>query len=285
MNPLWDIFTQTFLTRAFSTVSLGGELRKEEMMKYLYLIVLCLIMTACAPSNDNPIKLDGTRWNLQSLNGHELRANTVITLEFDAENVYGRGGCNNYGAKYTIEPKNGFKVGEGGWTEMACPEPEGVMEQESEYTTAFWKMTNYKIEGNTLWLTNNEVNISLQYQLIPKFEVNSENLTREIWQLVSVTGLDGVQLNAFTLQFDGNKYSGTTTCREYEGEYQAMDDSLRFPSLKMLGEVNCSEQDLIAEGEYTSLLGTVWQYNVSSTQLELYTDKGDKLVFEVASKK
>ncbi|MBI3161530.1 MAG: META domain-containing protein [Chloroflexi bacterium] len=216
-------------------------------------------MTACVPSNDNPIKLDGTRWNLRSLNGHELRVNTVITLEFDADNLYGRGGCNNYGAKYIIESKTGFKVEEGGWTEMACPEPEGVMEQESEYTTALWKATNYRIEGNALWLTNRDGDISLQYQLIPKFEVNPESLTGKTWRLVSATGSDGAQLDPFTLQFDGSKYSGATTCREYEGEYQATDDSLRFPSLKMLGEVNCSEQDLIAEGKYASLLGMVWQ--------------------------
>ncbi len=146
-------------------------------------------------------------------------------------------------------------------------------------------MTKYEIGGNSLSLKNENEGIFLQYQLIPKFEVNGKDLTGKTWHLVSAIGINGTSLDSFTLQFDRNKYSGTTACRNYEGEYQALDDSLRFPSLKMVGDVNCSEQDLSAEGLYTSLLGNVWQYNVSDTQLELYTDSGKKLVFELASQK
>jgi hypothetical protein len=48
----------------------------------------------------------------------------------------------------------------------------------------------------------------------------------------------------------------------------------------MTTEVNCGQEELQAEETYTSLLITVWQYNVSDTQLELYTDRGKKLVFQ-----
>jgi heat shock protein HslJ len=263
----------------------GGWHGKEARMKYLHLIVLCLIMTACSLSNTNGIKLEGTRWRLQSLSGHELRANTAITLQFDAEIAHGRGGCNNYGSNYIIQPKNGLKVSEGAWTEMLCAGPEGVMEQESEYATSFWSVTSYKREGTTLLLANEQKGIRLQYQLLPKFEVNPRDLIGKTWQLVSVTGWDGVALSSFTLRFDGSKFSGTTICRPYAGTYQANDDSLRFLSLGMTTDVNCSEKDQIAEGEYTTFLSNVWQYNVSKTQLELYTDSGKKLVFELASQK
>ena len=254
-------------------------------MKYLHLIFLCIALTACTPSNNNEIELDGTRWTLQFLNGRELRANTIITLKFDAENVYGRGGCNNYGAKYTIQPENGFTVSEGGWTEMACPEPEGVMEQESEYVSSFWSVTSYKIDGTTLSLANEQEEVLLQYQLLPKFEVNPEDLTGKTWLLVSATGLENIALNAFTLQLDGSKLRGTTTCRAYEGMYQANGDSLNILSMSMGTNITCSKEDNFAEANYISLLSTTWQYNVSETQLELYTENGKKMFFELAGQK
>lgn len=251
-------------------------------MKSLHLIFLCLILTACTSSYHNENKLVGTRWRLQSLNGHELQANTAITLEFHAETVDGRGGCNGYGANYTIQPNNGFKVSEGSWTEMLCSGPEGVMEQEREYESAFWNVTSYHRDGTTLSLANEPEGLLLQYQLLPKFDVNPEDLTGKTWQLVSATGWDTREFKAFTLQFDRGTYRGSTICRGYEGTYQAMDDTLRFLSLGMTTEVECTEEDRIAEGGYTSLLSTVWQYNVSSTRLELYRDNGEELVFEVA---
>jgi heat shock protein HslJ len=250
-------------------------------MKYLQLIFFCLVLAACTPANNNENKLDGTRWRLQSLNGHALQANTAITLEFHAETVEGRGGCNGYGANYTIQPENGFKVSEGAWTEKLCSEPEGVMEQEREYESAFRNVTTYNARGTTLSLANEQKGISLRYQLLPKFEVNPQDLIGKTWGLVSATRLNSMKLNAFTLRFDGSKFSGNTICRGYEGTYQAINDDLRFPYLKMTADAGCKEEDLIAEGQYIGLLGIVWQYNVSNTQLELYTDKGEKLVFEL----
>ena len=255
-------------------------------MKYLHLIVLFLILTACSLSKTNENKLEGTRWRLQSLNGHELRANTVITLYFDAEMGYGRGGCNGYDANYTLQPNNGMEVSGGAATEALCPGPEGVIEQEIEYQTAFWKVTSYKREGTTLLLANEQEGIRLQYQLLPKFEVSPNDLIGKTWQLVSATGLDGVELDAVTLRFDGSKFSGTMICGPYAGMYQANDDSLRFLSLGPTTDVNCNQQDMTAgERRYSGLLGLVWQYNVSKTQLELYTDNGKTLVFEWAGQK
>ena len=234
-------------------------------MKYLHLILLCVIITACAPLAGNKNNLSGTHWILKSLNNHELRANTIITLEFDSNNMYGTTGCNNYGAKYTLLPKNGFTVGEGSVTEMACPEPAGVMEQESEYVSAFWSATNYKTEGATLSLVNEKGEILLQYQLRQKFEVTPKDLIGKTWQLASATGLEGVEFKAFTLQFDGSKLSGATICRAYEGMYQAKDDSLNVLSMSMGTNITCSNEDNLAEANYISLLSTTWQYNLLET--------------------
>jgi heat shock protein HslJ len=248
-------------------------------MKHMALFVLCIILAACAALRENTTELAGTRWMLESLNGHQLRPKSIITLEFDDRQMRGTAGCNDYGALYTIEPENVLKVGEGSVTEMLCTEPAGVMEQENEYTNAWFKVNSYKVVGTTLSLMNEQAGVLLQYKLLPKFKVNSNNLLGKTWQLASASDMEGTNLSAFTLRFDRSTYSGTTSCRNYQGSYLTDQDTLRFPSMGMTTEVNCIQEQLQAEGTYTSLLGTVWQYNVSDTQLELYTDRGKKLVF------
>jgi hypothetical protein len=47
--------------------------------------------------------------------------------------------------------------------------------------------------------------------------------------------------------------------------------------------VTCPEEELIAEHGYTGLLSIVWQYNVSETRLELYTDSGKIMVFKASA--
>ena len=69
-------------------------------------------------------------------------------------------------------------------------------------------------------------------------------------------------------------------CRDYEGRYQSAEDCLHISTLTMLGEVDCSHEELVVEGAYTSLLEMIDQYQVTSDRLELYTKKYDRLIFE-----
>ncbi len=236
-------------------------------------------MAACTPPAGSETTLEGTRWTLQALNGQELQPGTIITMKFDANRLSGRGGCNNYGGEYSLQRDDGFTVGEGGWTAIECLEPSGVMEQETEYLDSLWKVNSYSLDGDTLSLMNEREGILLQYSRVPEFDVDPRDLTGKTWQLISAAPLAGVDLDAFTLQFDGSRYSGTTICRDFEGEYQAVDDSLSFPSMSMASPETCGEEATSIEAMYTTLLSTVWQYNVTETQLELYTDRGEKLVF------
>ena len=112
--------------------------------KQLANVFILLVLVSCTPAGEQ-VPLEGTRWTLRSMNGHSLQPGTVITLRFDAERMYGRGGCNNYGGEYSLGPGDRFTPGEGGWTEMACLEPAGVMEQEAEYTDSLWKVNAYRV--------------------------------------------------------------------------------------------------------------------------------------------
>lgn len=118
------------------------------------LIALGLVLGACGPAGDGreePLRLDGTRWVLETMNGEAPLAGTTITAEFSEGQVSGNSGCNSYFGSYTLEDSE-FTVSELVWTEMACLEPEGLMDQEQRYLSILNNATRLEKEANRLTL-------------------------------------------------------------------------------------------------------------------------------------
>ena len=96
-----------------------------------------------------------TAWDVVNYNnGREavvgLLEGTELTAYFDAEGmVTGNAGCNQYFAEYTTDGSN-ITIGQPGSTMMFCGEPEGVMDQESEYLAALQSAATYSIRGDLL---------------------------------------------------------------------------------------------------------------------------------------
>jgi heat shock protein HslJ len=63
--------------------------------------------------------------------------------------VTGNAGCNQYFASYSVDG-NAIEIGPAATTFMTCPDPPGVMEQESQYLAALQSATTYRIEGDML---------------------------------------------------------------------------------------------------------------------------------------
>jgi heat shock protein HslJ len=99
--------------------------------------------------------LEGSNWQVLSYNNGRggvtsLIIGTEITANFGADNqLSGNSGCNSYFGQYETEDAN-IKISGVGSTEMACLEPEGVMDQEQEYLAALEIADTYKIEGLTM---------------------------------------------------------------------------------------------------------------------------------------
>jgi heat shock protein HslJ len=227
--------------------------------------------------------LDPNRWKLTELDSQALIPGTAITLFFEAGKFYGSAGCNNYSGKYATAPGGGFSLSEIEKNVMLCIEPAGVMEQEDQYLTALISTSSYETVNEVLELVDQDGKTVLKFDLMPRFvDVAPEDLVGKTWRLVLTPWLSGVDFSQFTINFDGQSFSGTTTCRDYAGTYTATVDRLHIDYLEMTTDVNCEEDLLTAEGEYTTLLEAVEQYNVLEDQLELYTLKGEKMVFELA---
>lgn len=88
-------------------------------------------------------------------------AGTEITAVFAMDGALsGSAGCNRYTATWTASP---MTITEVAATEMACSQPEGVMEQERAYLDALPKAASYSVEGSTLTLLTKEGTIVATY--------------------------------------------------------------------------------------------------------------------------
>jgi heat shock protein HslJ len=104
------------------------------MRKFLRIITIAgigiLILTACSAK---ATIVEETVWQLMFINGESPIVGSSITLRFQDGRVQGSSGCNTYGGDYTLENDGGFLAGPIAVTEMACVDPEGVMDQEVNY--------------------------------------------------------------------------------------------------------------------------------------------------------
>lgn len=99
--------------------------------KLFVLITLTVILLpACGGIDSDP--LSGASWELYAIGKTSPIAGRAITIEFDDGGVSGSAGCNSYGGSYQV---NGEKIAfsQVFATLMACPEPEGLMEQETMF--------------------------------------------------------------------------------------------------------------------------------------------------------
>ena len=121
------------------------------------LLISTLAAMALVACGAQPVQLSGTSWVLSSLDGSTqlgaVAGGNDITIEFDAAGrAGGNGGCNGYGADYTLTGNGGIEFGPAVSTMMYC-EPDLVMQNESALLSALAEITNFQVVGNTLTLT------------------------------------------------------------------------------------------------------------------------------------
>ncbi len=95
------------------------------LIHYVFIGILFLMLVGC--SGTDP--LDGTSWILTAYRKTQPIDGTTITATFQNGEINGSAGCNSYFASYQVKG-NEIEMGVIAQTEMACLDPEGVMEQE-----------------------------------------------------------------------------------------------------------------------------------------------------------
>jgi heat shock protein HslJ len=101
--------------------------------------------------------LAGTSWEAVNYNNGKqavvgVITDTTLTADFGKDGTMsGKAGCNTYTGGYKTNG-NQITIGPLASTMMACDQPAGVMEQESQYLAALQSAATYQIEGNVLEL-------------------------------------------------------------------------------------------------------------------------------------
>jgi heat shock protein HslJ/uncharacterized lipoprotein YbaY len=114
-------------------------------------------------------ELAGTSWQVISYNNGKggvvsVIIDTEITANFGEDGqVTGRASCNNYFGPYEAQDGN-ISMGPFGATEMWCSEPEGIMDQESQYLAALETAATYKIEGHRLSMRTADGAMAVNFQ-------------------------------------------------------------------------------------------------------------------------
>jgi heat shock protein HslJ len=129
--------------------------KKHIGITLLAVLILALLAACAGPAGPAPgvVELEGTRWVLDTLNGEPPVPGSEITLQFEDGNLGGSAGCNSYGGSY--EATDGrLSIPEIVRTEMACLEPEGVMEQEDAYLAALQSAAIYRMVDGRLQVEN-----------------------------------------------------------------------------------------------------------------------------------
>ena len=120
---------------------------------FFLLLISLLIWNACYV-NKQPgaeASLDGTSWELYAFRKSSPIEGTVFTARFEKGQISGSGGCNHFGGSYEVD-NNRLTISELYSTEMACLEPEGLMEQEAYLLDFLGSAQTYSIEAGRLFI-------------------------------------------------------------------------------------------------------------------------------------
>ena len=83
-------------------------------------------------------------------------ANTQTTIQFSTERLSGLAGCNRYFAGYQLKNRYDLTIERIVATEMACPDPVGIMQQEDTYLQLLSRAKAYYIRDGQLTLYNED---------------------------------------------------------------------------------------------------------------------------------
>ncbi|MCJ7735237.1 MAG: META domain-containing protein [Anaerolineales bacterium] len=122
-------------------------------MKRLNLTIptlIIVILTSCSILPGSQMSdLSGTAWTLVSYGGKAILPDTGMTAFFEPGDVTGTASCNHYFGSFKVKG-NQITITELGWTEMACLNPEGIMEQERKVMSLFSLAESFSFQDQSL---------------------------------------------------------------------------------------------------------------------------------------
>lgn len=224
--------------------------------------------------------IQGTRWSLLEIDGRKIVPWSHVSLDFDKGTASGSGGCNHYGVDYIVAQPGKISFGFMCITAMNCLFPLGVTAQEKRYIEALRESVKYKVSAGGLILYDNDNRELLVFEGEPVYDMDPSKLVGTTWKYRSVNKKRVSDELSIILDFEtGSNASGKAGCFTYRMNYQAKGDRIRWGfSSSRIGEL---PRDLEHEAlDYLDKMMWVTAYHHTSDHLELFTSRGDTLVYE-----
>jgi heat shock protein HslJ len=229
-----------------------------------------MLMLASAASAQESDDLAGLSWRLVSIDGEGIPDSVTVTLIFETNGrAGGTGGCNNYGAVYSVDGSS-ITFAEIVSTLMACVDE--VNQIESAYFAALQTAIRYTLDTDRLVIVYGD-----DQQLV--FEPLAL-LAGSEWQLVELQGEAVAGEITLTFGEDG-AISGSGGCNTYGGSYTVGDGRLTLSQLYST-EMACLEENLMAqEMAYLQALQSAASYEMTTEdQLVVTLMQGESLIFD-----
>jgi heat shock protein HslJ len=143
---------------------------KGDFRAIAMVLVLALSAAGCAVSKPAPVPLLNASWVLQSYGDAtaptQVLSGTEITASFAPDGkVSGSAGCNRYSGEFKLDGQR-VSISKLASTQMYCPEPGGIMTQESDFLGAMEQATSYEVKGSGLRILFNDGNQALTFLAI-----------------------------------------------------------------------------------------------------------------------
>ena len=120
-------------------------------MKIYTVALACILalLAGCSGFSFPSDPLEGTSWELYAYSKTRPIEGSTLTISFEDGQVSGSSGCNSYGGSYKVSGKK-LTVDEVFATLMACPEPEGLIEQEAMFLRYLGEAQRFELADGQL---------------------------------------------------------------------------------------------------------------------------------------
>lgn len=242
-----------------------------------------LLLTCISCANSDP--LNNTSWYLTEVNGEQLIKDTYISISFYKNDIEGYDGCNRYSIGYTTEALDilNLNLREMAMTTQGCIEDENVTKQRSAYYGALGKTSFYQSTDNILRFYDNEKQEILIFNRRIVHLMDPAELIGTEWMLESLNDIavpEGLEISLFFTS--GSKASGRAGKYSYRLlDYEAKGDIIRWGIQSGRDGELSTDLECFALKYLDSISAGTHQYNQIEDSLEIFTQRGDILVYKL----
>lgn len=255
-----------------------------------------LLLAACAPGPDTtptptespsarttspasnepvaePLLLDGTTWEVTSIEGTDTIADARPTLHFADDRFTGHSGCNGFGGSFSQDGDT-IALSEVFSTQMACTD-DGVNAQEAQLYGALETITGAQASDGGAELTDAAGAVVLV--LTEQAPVSDQPLEDTLWTLSGIAQGDAVSspvgAKPVTMTISGTALHAEA-CNMINGEVTIEGDTLRVGPLASTLMACESEEEMMQEGQFIAALESASSYEIDGSQLIIVTADG-----------